>query len=120
MAGFVGTSNLLSGDAAVALVGAEGTYGIRPEKLGVHAAGQPGRADGGRRAPGRLVEVVYAGPVTRYVVDLEAGPRLIALQQNATGDPGLARGAEVELEWDPSHVITVPSSPASAAADGSR
>ncbi len=103
----------------MALVGAEGTFGIRPEKLGVHVRGA-GRGDAGRRAPGRLVEVVYAGPVTRYVVDLEAGPRLIALQQNATGDPGLTRGAEVELEWDPSHVITVPSSPASAAADGSR
>jgi putative spermidine/putrescine transport system ATP-binding protein len=119
VAGFVGTSNLLSGAGAVAVVGTEGTYGIRPEKLALHARGTA-RGEGGRRAPGRLVEVVYAGPVTRYVVDLDAGPRLIALQQNASGDSGLTRGAEVELEWDPSHVITVPSSPASAATDPSR
>jgi putative spermidine/putrescine transport system ATP-binding protein len=119
VAGFVGTSNLLRGAAAVALVGAEGTFGIRPEKLTVRT-GRGASVGTARRANGRLVEVVYAGPVTRYVVDLDAGPRLVALQQNLAGDPGLTRGAEVELEWDPSHVITVPSSPASAAADGSR
>ncbi|SDP51028.1 putative spermidine/putrescine transport system ATP-binding protein [Pedococcus dokdonensis] len=119
VAGFVGTSNLLTGPGAVALVGSEGTYGIRPEKLLVHARGAA-RDSAARRAAGRLVEVVYAGPVTRYVVDLDAGPRLVALQQNGSGGPELERGTEVELEWDPSHVITVPSAPASAAADGSR
>ena len=42
---------------------------------------------GAEHTPGSLTEVVYAGPVTRYVVDLDAGPRLIALQQNGSAPP---------------------------------
>jgi putative spermidine/putrescine transport system ATP-binding protein len=57
VAGFVGTSNLLSGDAASTVLGRRGTFGIRPEKLSVVTAG--GRTpDGAQRAPGRLSEVV--------------------------------------------------------------
>ena len=108
VAGFVGTSNLLTGRAAKVVLGREGAHGIRPEKLTVHArgAGIPG---GSQRAAGTLSEVVYAGPVTRYVVDLEAGPRLIALQQNGSGaTPDLLRGSPVVLAWDPAHVMAVP------------
>jgi putative spermidine/putrescine transport system ATP-binding protein len=110
VAGFVGTSNLLTGMAAQTVLGRAGTYGIRPEKLSVVTAGGPvpGAA---QRAPGRLSEVVYAGPITRYVVDLDAGPRLIALQQNGSAaDLALHRGARVDLAWDTSHVIPVPDS----------
>jgi putative spermidine/putrescine transport system ATP-binding protein len=63
---------------------------------------------GAEHAAGNLTEVVYAGPVTRYVVDLDAGPRLIALQQNGSGAATLNRGARVDLVWDAHHVIAVP------------
>src|SRR6185436_8495530 len=33
VAGFVGTSNLLTGEVAVALVGRNGTFSVRPEKI---------------------------------------------------------------------------------------
>jgi putative spermidine/putrescine transport system ATP-binding protein len=108
VAGFVGTSNLLTGAAAETVVGRAGTFGIRPEKLSVVGHGTP-VAPGGQRAAGHLSEVVYAGPVTRYVVDLDAGPRLIALQQNGSGaGAAFERGARVDLVWDALHVITVP------------
>ncbi len=110
VAGFVGTSNLLTGEAARSVLGRPGTFGIRPEKLSVVTAG--GRTpDGAQHAPGQLSEVVYAGPITRYVVDLDAGPRLIALQQNGSGtEAALRRGARVDLAWDASHVMAVPDS----------
>src|SRR3954469_10057276 len=109
VAGFVGTSTLLTGAAAQTVLGRAGTFGIRPEKLSVVPQGGPVEA-GAERAPGSLTEVVYAGPVTRYVVDLDAGPRLIALQQNGSGVATLNRGARVDLVWDAHHVIAVPDS----------
>ena len=62
------------------------------------------------RAPGTVTEVVYAGPVTRYVVDLDAGTSLIALEQNGAGARAVAfgRGTAVDLLWQPEHVIAVP------------
>ncbi|MGL5817738.1 MAG: ABC transporter ATP-binding protein [Phycicoccus sp.] len=109
VAGFVGTSNLLTGAAARAVLGTEGTFGIRPEKIRLELPGSPG-TDDETRTPGTLAEVVYAGPVTRYVVDLAAGGRLVVLEQNGHRDlpAGVVRGARVELRWAPRHVIHVP------------
>ena len=64
-------------------------------------------------APGTVTEVVYAGPVTRYVVRLDAagqGTNLIALQQNGSAAVAEAfeRGTAVDLLWRPEHVVTVP------------
>jgi putative spermidine/putrescine transport system ATP-binding protein len=63
------------------------------------------------RAPGTIAEVVYAGPVTRYVVDLTAGGRLVVLEQNGRRNPpdGAVRGAPVDLLWASRHVIEIPS-----------
>ena len=60
VAGFVGTSNLLEGGVAEQLVGEEGTFVVRPEKLLMHAEADAPAADAetcaapGRRARGRL------------------------------------------------------------------
>ncbi|MCE1178157.1 MAG: ABC transporter ATP-binding protein [Micrococcales bacterium] len=114
VAGFVGTSNRITGAAARAVVGRDGSFGIRPEKLTVVRRGSSA-GDGLAHAPGTLAEVVYAGPVTRYVVDLDAGSRVIALHQNdhQSIDADLQRGADVDIAWHPEHVIAVPESPVS-------
>jgi putative spermidine/putrescine transport system ATP-binding protein len=113
VAGFVGTSNLLTGAVAEALLGRTGSFSIRPEKLSVATRESPALRDGLIRAPGTVTEVVYAGPVTRYVVRLDAagqGTNLIALQQNGSAAVAEAfeRGTAVDLLWQPEHVITVP------------
>ena len=128
VAGFVGTSNLLTGDAARAVIRRDGSFAIRPEKLVVATigpesggrAGADGSGDGQLRAEGTLTEVVYGGPVTRYVVALDAGGQLTALEQNAgarTNGAAPRRGDRVALSWRPEHVIDVPtpSSPESRA-----
>ena len=110
VAGFVGTSNLLTGDSARQLVGRPGSFAIRPEKLAVETPRSQG-GDGRMRAAGTLEEIVYGGPVTRYVVLLDAGGRLTALEQNtgARGEtPAPRRGDRVDLVWRPEHVIDVP------------
>ena len=110
VAGFVGTSNLLTGATARQLVGRDGSFAIRPEKLVVEIPPM-GSGDGRMSAAGTLEEVVYGGPVTRYVVQLDAGGRLTALEQNsgARGSgPARRRGDRVDLLWRPEHVIDVP------------
>jgi putative spermidine/putrescine transport system ATP-binding protein len=106
VAGFVGTSNLFSGEAARSLVGEEGTFSIRPEK--VHL-GDPSEdvKDGLMAAPGVIREVVYLGVYTRYVVDLDAGVPMTIVQQNlqTTSMEALAaRGRKVKAIWERTHM----------------
>src|SRR5436305_14942678 len=75
VAGFVGTSNLITGEVARAITGAAGTFTVRPEKI--HLA-EPGEDPGADRcsAEGIVSEVVYLGVNTRYIVKLAAGGEL--------------------------------------------
>ncbi|MEP7033972.1 MAG: ABC transporter ATP-binding protein [Dermatophilaceae bacterium] len=110
VAGFVGTSNLLRGEASRVVFGRDGSNSIRPEKLRLIPVGEAARDDE-RVADGRIAEVVYAGPVTRFVVDLPAGTRLTALRQNDSGssaDVARMRGTGVRVAWRDEHVVNVP------------
>jgi len=110
VASFVGTSNLLHGGASRALFGRDGSNSIRPEKLRLLSEGEHPR-DGERQADGRISEVVYAGPVTRFVIDLSTGARLTALRQNdstSSAEVTARRGTAVRLAWRDAHVVSVP------------
>ena len=84
VAGFVGTSNLLQGDAARRLLGADGTFAIRPEKLRVDGAGRAprrrrrGLRGAGRGARGRLPRAQH--PLHRRA--RRRAPRLTVSHQN--------------------------------------
>ncbi len=90
VAGFVGTSNRIGGDVARQVLGADGDFAVRPEKLRVAASGTRPDADE-VSVPGRVREVVYLGPSTHAVVELDAGPRLTVSRPNSGGaaDPPL-------------------------------
>jgi putative spermidine/putrescine transport system ATP-binding protein len=114
VAGFVGTSNLLQGQAARELVGKDGVFSVRPEKIRVSVAGDRAtdETDGEISAPGRVREVVYVGAATRYVVRLDAGSELVAVRQNddtheITGGESVQRDAAVRLVWRKEHVYEV-------------
>jgi putative spermidine/putrescine transport system ATP-binding protein len=109
VAGFVGTSNLLEGSAAVTVLNRDGVFSVRPEKIRI---AEPNDAPGPSEdsASGTVREVVYVGPATRFVVDLDAGGSLIALQQNvsrSSGDVLALRGNKVRLIWDKQHEFQV-------------
>ncbi|MFJ2029474.1 ABC transporter ATP-binding protein [Streptosporangium sp. NPDC087985] len=109
VAGFVGTSNLISGEAARTVLGKEGTFSVRPEKLRVADLGDE-VGDTEHSATGTIGEVVYAGPTTRFLVDLDAGGRLIALQQNlqvSSMDVMSLRGTRVRLVWNRRHEFAI-------------
>jgi putative spermidine/putrescine transport system ATP-binding protein len=109
VAGFVGTSNLLRGDAARTLVGEEGLFTVRPEKIRLAQAGAP-VADNEVGADGTIRNVVYLGPDTRYIVALDAGSELVVTQQNlhtSSMEVLAAQGQPVRLVWKRQHVLRV-------------
>jgi putative spermidine/putrescine transport system ATP-binding protein len=109
VAGFVGTSNLLTGDVATAVLGRAGTFTIRPEKIHLADPGTPVGSDEGS-APGRIRAVVYLGPDTRYTVTLDAGSDLVVTQQNlaTSSTEALAQeGKAVRLIWKRQHELAV-------------
>jgi putative spermidine/putrescine transport system ATP-binding protein len=114
VAGFVGTSNLLSGDVAQTILGRLGTFTIRPEKIRLAPPdATPGPDESS--ASGTIQSVVYLGPDTRYVVDLDAGARLVVTEQNLTTTSTEVleqQGKAVRLIWKRQHGLPV--------ADGSR
>lgn len=121
VAGFVGTSNLLGGDAARQVVGREGTWSVRPEKIRIEREadddGQASGAAGRHGTQGTVREVVYVGSATRFVVDLDVGGTLVALQQNlqtSSMDVQQLRGARVRLAWRPEHEFRVADEKAAA------
>ena len=109
VAGFVGTSNLLTGDTARQVLGRAGAYTIRPEKIRLAEPGAAARDDEGS-ASGRIRAVSYLGPDTRYWVALDAGSELIVTQQNfaTTSTEALAQeGKAVRLIWKRQHELSV-------------
>ncbi|MEO6823048.1 MAG: ABC transporter ATP-binding protein [Candidatus Nanopelagicales bacterium] len=105
VAGFVGTSNLLAAEAARAILGKDGVWSVRPEKIRLASVGEPvGPEEHG--GTGTVAEVVYAGSSTRFLVDLDAGGRLVVLQQNlrtSSMDVLAYRGTPVQLIWRQEH-----------------
>ena len=102
IAGFVGTSNVLSGAAAAAITGSPDRFTVRPEKIRI---GEPGAAvgEGDCSAEGTVRDVVYLGTTTRYIIALEAGVDLVVVQQNLTTssmEALAAKGRRVKLVWD--------------------
>ena len=101
VAGFVGTSNVLDGEAARAVTGAPDAFTIRPEKIHMtdlkHAVG-PDECS----ATGHVLDVVYLGALTKYTVSLDGGGSLVVFQQNLTTSSMEAlqvQGRSVRLIW---------------------
>jgi putative spermidine/putrescine transport system ATP-binding protein len=105
VAGFVGVSNVIERDGK--------SFAVRPEKIHMTDAGAaPARGD--HAEAGHIREVVYAGMVTRYLVELDGGGELQVVRQNletSSGDALDARGRAVLLEWRPEHQLEIDTEP---------
>jgi putative spermidine/putrescine transport system ATP-binding protein len=100
VAGFIGVSNLIERDGH--------RVTVRPEKIHMLTGDQPG-PPGASIEAGRIRDVVYAGVLTRYIVDLDAGGELVVARQN-TEAPVLSAdgpGTAVRLAWRPDQAYTV-------------
>lgn len=109
VASFVGTSNLFRGPAARAIVGTEGTFVIRPEKIRLEAEA-PADADGLCVAPGVVREVAYLGATTNTVVELDDGPTVTVSHPNTDTSIDAAlerRDRHVVLTWRRDHLVSL-------------
>ncbi len=119
VAGFIGISNLLPGqveDHGVRLKtgqlipaqmdpaipsGDSVFVCVRPEKLRL-GAGENGQVN----IEGTVVETVYLGTSTQYLVEVASDTRLVAIENNtntATSGDRPARGSKLTIGWLPEH-----------------
>jgi len=109
VAGFVGTSNLVSGEVAKRITGSEARFSIRPEKIHLGAADQTPEADM-FFVNGKVRDVIYLGLYTRYLVELEGGGDLVVVEQNlktTSMDVMKVKNQNVRLLWKKEHARTV-------------
>ena len=125
VAGFIGTSNLLTGSLArvtggrgvievspdeqiivpegrsALAAGQEVELTVRPEKIELAAGAPPA---GGCALRGTVTEVVYLGTSTSFSVRTTTGADVVVFQQNsASAEAPAGRGDHVWLTWDPQH-----------------
>ncbi|HEU4707321.1 MAG TPA: ABC transporter ATP-binding protein [Solirubrobacterales bacterium] len=100
VAGFVGVSNLIERDGE--------KMTIRPEKI--ELLEPDAAADGLHTEGGRVLDVSYAGPVTRFTIQLDRGETLQLVRQNVESASSGAlpgQGNEVLVGWRPEHAAAV-------------
>ena len=106
VAGFVGVSNLVTGDVAKRITGSDSMFSIRPEKVHLAAVGH--NVDGDMySANGKVRDVIYLGLYTRYLVELDGGGDLVVVEQNlktTSMDVMRIKGQNVLLFWKKEHV----------------
>ncbi len=113
VAGFIGVSNLLSGEAAQAVSGSTHTITIRPEKISLSAAPVvPSANDAHISTRGRVADKIYLGMYSRYIVALDHGGELTVVEQNRGSGapmphPVFKPGDEVALTWSREHMREV-------------
>jgi spermidine/putrescine transport system ATP-binding protein len=133
VAGFIGTSNLLSlrvdradaglvamnlGEGERLLARSDARSGetvqitVRPEKIKL---GEPASEGGQARVHGTVAEAVYLGSMTQVIVDLPSGERLVVhrLNDRLDGDEVQA-GDRIVLHWAAEHSFVIPANPALA------
>jgi putative spermidine/putrescine transport system ATP-binding protein len=101
VAGFVGVSNVIERDGR--------KFAVRPETIRMSNTGSV-PAQGSHAETGRIRDVVYAGMVTRYVVQLDGGGELQVVRQNletSSAEALDAKGRGVLLEWRPEHQLEI-------------
>jgi len=105
VAGFVGTSNVISGELAQRLTGQKGMFAVRPEKIKL-CPPETVAPEESCQALGVIRDVVYLGMHTRYLIDLDRNGDLVVIEQNldATSMSVLdAKGRRVKVVWAREH-----------------
>jgi putative spermidine/putrescine transport system ATP-binding protein len=106
VAGFVGVSNLVSGEVAKRITGSPEKFSIRPEKIHLVRSGQTPQEDM-FCVDGMVRDVVYLGLYMRYLVELDGGGDLVVIEQNlntTSADVMKTKGQPVRLLWKKDHV----------------
>jgi putative spermidine/putrescine transport system ATP-binding protein len=98
--GFVGASNAVERDGR--------SFTVRPEKVKLLNNGD--ETSGLHVERGRIRDVAYAGMITRYLIELDAGGELQVVRQNLETSSAEAleqQGRQVTIGWRPEHTVAV-------------
>lgn len=109
VAGFVGTSNLVSGEVAKRITNLDGTFSIRPEKIHLGNINEKAPADN-YTTDGVVRDVIYLGLYTRYLVELDGGGDLVVVEQNlktTSMDVLKIKGQRTRLFWNKDHISRI-------------
>lgn len=109
VAGFVGTSNLVSGEVAKRITNLDGTFSIRPEKIHLGNINEKAPADN-YTTDGIVRDVIYLGLYTRYLVELDGGGDLVVVEQNlktTSMDVLKIKGQRTRLYWNKDHISRI-------------
>jgi putative spermidine/putrescine transport system ATP-binding protein len=109
VAGFVGTSNLVSGEVARRITGSDQIFSVRPEKIHLDSSDYKPEKDM-LSIDGVVRDVIYLGLFTRYLVEIEGGSDLVVVEQNlktTSMDVLSAKGQRVRLHWHKDHISRV-------------
>jgi putative spermidine/putrescine transport system ATP-binding protein len=99
VAGFVGVSNVCTGELARRLAGSALPFAIRPEKITMTALSGP-VPEGWLSVTGSIRAVTYHGATTRYAIAVDGGGELAVMRQNAGENVIAAQaGDAVRLAW---------------------
>ena len=108
VAGFVGSASVIEGAAARALVGDNGPYSIRPERITILAGDAAPSDPDTVRAHGQVTDVQYHGDGTRVQLQLEAGASILAEVPNVGDQASLPRpGAKVTVGFRRSDMLSL-------------
>jgi len=112
VASFLGLSNLIPADIAKTLVGVDEMISIRPERVRLVGMDHVASAEE-TVVSGTIIETVYTGSSTRYILESPNGLSLIASRQNEH-DPGLVsrfeRGQTAQALWRTDQMSVIPKS----------
>jgi putative spermidine/putrescine transport system ATP-binding protein len=109
VASFVGSANVVGGEAAERLTGRREPFAIRPELIEVLPAGaRP--AEGAISCGGTLEEVLYHGASSRCHVRIDDETTLAVARAESASTTALpANGSRVELAWRPENMVALES-----------
>jgi len=97
VAGFVGTSNLLSAAISQRLLGVAAAHTVRPERVRLLGAADPVGTDE-VFVDGTVTAVQYLGAESRLTIRLADGSDIVA-SVSSDGLSGLAMGAVMRVAW---------------------
>jgi putative spermidine/putrescine transport system ATP-binding protein len=103
VAGFVGTSNLLSAAVSERVLGRSGSHSVRPERIAIAHGDVP---TDHAHVDGTVTDVQYLGADCRIRVDIGDGAHLLA-SVPSDGLGGVTLGGSVRLVWPQSAALAV-------------
>jgi spermidine/putrescine transport system ATP-binding protein len=140
VAGFLGQSNLITGDvestaggivtvrtaggvlavpaSRAVSTGGRITLGVRPEKLLLHATAPAADADQNVLGPGRITDVSFTGVSTQYLVEVPGVGTVTVFAQNLVFGAVYPVGVEVWVAWHREHTFGLDSDARADAAEG--